>query len=151
MMSVHRAVHPFLFTFVTLSPPLPSLPPFRHGSGPPCSLSPLTYLHLLHPTIPPPPSICLPGPPTHFTPFLSEALLSRSLLPSLLLPIISAVCVSIPLVLCHSLPTPPTCIAGACVRVSPAPPRSVSDFFSHYQSSGINSFLKLNRQKNACM
>lgn len=115
VMSAHRAVHPFLFTSVTLSPPLPSLPPFRHCSGPPCSLSPLTYLHLLHPTIPPPPSICLPGPPTHFTLFLSEALLSHLLLPSLLLPIISGVCVSIPLVLCHSLSTPqPVLQACAC-------------------------------------
>lgn len=45
MMSIHRAVHPFLFTSITLIQPPSSA--FQCCFSPPCSLFPLTYLHLL--------------------------------------------------------------------------------------------------------
>lgn len=100
------------------SQPTPSIPP----SFPPLLRPTLLPLSInlpppsTHPTIPPPPSICLPGPPTHFTLFLSEALLSHSLLPSLLHPIISGVRVSVLLVLCHSIPIPqPVFLPHVCV------------------------------------
>lgn len=92
VMSIHRAVHPFLFTSITLIQP-PSFA-FYCSFSPPHSLPPLTYLHLL------PLTLCLPVPPTHFTLFLSETLLSLPLLYNF------TPYVSIPLVLCHSLSIP---------------------------------------------
>lgn len=73
VMSIHQAVHPFLFTSITLIQP-PSFA-FYCSFSPPRSLPPLTYLHLL------PLPLCLPVPPTHFTLFLSETLLSLPLPP----------------------------------------------------------------------
>lgn len=73
-MCIHQAVHPFLFTSITLI----QSPSFCFH----CSFSPPQLSLSIN--LPPPslsPSICLPVPPTHFTLFLSETLLSLSLSP----------------------------------------------------------------------
>lgn len=79
----------------------PSYPPPHLQS--PCSLIPLTYLHLPVST-----SARLPVPPTHFTLFLSQILLSLFTFTLSILPPVYNFTpyVSIPLVLCHSLSTP---------------------------------------------
>lgn len=116
----------------------PSCPPLsfhlRHSH--PTPSIPLSLPPLLQPT-PLPLSINLPPPSTPPLPhrLLSVYLAHLLILPSFcqkpyfharsfhppLLPIISAVCVSIPLVLCHSLSTPHLVLhAHVCVRLQPA-------------------------------
>lgn len=99
VMSIHQAVHPFLFTSITLIQP-PSFS-FHCTFGPPHSLSPLTYLHLL--SLP----LYLSASSTHSFHPLSVRNPPFTFTPSILPPLYNFTpYVSIPLVLCHSLSTP---------------------------------------------
>lgn len=95
VMSIHRAVHPFLFTSITLLQP-PSFAATVHPT-----LSPLTYLHLL--SFP----LYLSACSTHSFHPLSVRNPPFTFTPSILPPLYNfSPYVNIPLVLCHSLSIP---------------------------------------------